>query len=198
MIILAISLPGFSQVGIGTLTPHRSSMLDVVSDTSGFLPPRMTDTQMLAIGQAVSGLMVYNTTFNRYYYYDGVSWLPVSPSGNGWSLTGNDGVDPWNNFLGTIDTAALRFRVFNERSGIIDWSRRATSFGYRSLYNNSAYDNSAFGEEACTPIRPARRMWQLEIRPCTKTATETTIPGSVFWRCLMIPPGIIRLWENQP
>jgi hypothetical protein len=37
--------PLFAQVGIGTVTPDASSVLDVSSTTQGMLAPRMTSTQ---------------------------------------------------------------------------------------------------------------------------------------------------------
>ena len=59
----------FSQVGIGTTSPHSSSILDLTASDKGFLPPRMTNDQMKAIVNPVNGLTVYNTTLNCLAYY---------------------------------------------------------------------------------------------------------------------------------
>ena len=100
MAMLVTSIPVFSQVGIGTLTPNPASMLDVVSETAGFLPPRMTDGQMNAITyKAVAGLMVYNKTYNQYYVYNGTAWQPAFSGSNGWSLTGNCNLSPITKFF---------------------------------------------------------------------------------------------------
>jgi len=56
------------SVGIGT-TPNASAQLDVNSITKGFLPPRMTDTQIAAIVTPQEGLIVYNTTLHCLAYY---------------------------------------------------------------------------------------------------------------------------------
>lgn len=58
----------FAQVGIGTLTPDTSSILDVTSTKQGMLLPRMTATERNGIA-ATAGLLVYNSdnlTFNTY------------------------------------------------------------------------------------------------------------------------------------
>jgi len=68
----------FSQIGIGTVTPHQSAILDITSTTKGFLPPRMLDTEMYGISSPTNGLMVYcknccgNGTLN---FYNGSEWV---------------------------------------------------------------------------------------------------------------------------
>lgn len=51
-----------------------SALLDIRSTTRGFLPPRMTNAQMLAISTPATGLMVYDTTNNKLCCYDGTTW----------------------------------------------------------------------------------------------------------------------------
>jgi hypothetical protein len=69
-----------SSVNIGNpgARANASSLLDLVSVTRGFLPPRMTTTQVNAIATPAAGLIVYNTTLNVLCCYDGTSWLRVS------------------------------------------------------------------------------------------------------------------------
>lgn len=60
----------FGQVGIGTTTPHASSVLDVTSTDKGVLFPRLTTAQRDAITSPAEGLTIYNTSesciqFNR-------------------------------------------------------------------------------------------------------------------------------------
>jgi len=66
------------NTGIGTTTPDSTAKLDVVSTTKGFLPPRMTQTQRLAISSPAAGLMVYDSTNRNMYFYTGVSWVAMS------------------------------------------------------------------------------------------------------------------------
>ena len=54
-------------------TNNASALLDIQSTTQGFLPPRMTTTQVEAI-EPTAGLVVYDTTTNKLQCYDGGSW----------------------------------------------------------------------------------------------------------------------------
>jgi len=70
MLMLRSSLL-FTQVSItseGT-PPDNSAMLDVKSTDKGFLPPRMTRTQIEAILNPADGLIVYNNTDGKFYAY---------------------------------------------------------------------------------------------------------------------------------
>jgi hypothetical protein len=51
-----------------------STLLELISTTKGFLPPRMTNAQMLAIATPATSLMVYDTTNNKLCCYDGTTW----------------------------------------------------------------------------------------------------------------------------
>ena len=76
-IILVLQLiKCYAQVGINTdgTVPNSSAMLDVKSTVKGFLPPRMTAAQILAIPTPAAGLMVYNTTAQTLYSYNGTAW----------------------------------------------------------------------------------------------------------------------------
>jgi hypothetical protein len=75
LVLLALSLRGFSQIGIGTITPNPSAALDVTSTTSGFLPPRMTQAQRNAITSPAAGLTVYDTTTNSNWFFNGTIWV---------------------------------------------------------------------------------------------------------------------------
>ena len=65
-----------SGVGVNTgASNNASARLQVDSTTQGFLPPRMTTTEKLAIGTPAAGLMVYDTTLNQMSYYNGTLWI---------------------------------------------------------------------------------------------------------------------------
>jgi hypothetical protein len=67
------------RLGIGTYEPDASAALDISSTTKGFLPPRMTEEQMLAL-TPVEGLIVYNTTVKLPLYYNGTVWARIDGS----------------------------------------------------------------------------------------------------------------------
>jgi len=61
-------------VGINTATPDASAMLDISSTTQGFLPPRMTTAQIVAIENPDAGLMVYNTDMHCLMFYNNTAF----------------------------------------------------------------------------------------------------------------------------
>lgn len=62
--------------GMGTATPAVSSILDLSSTTKGFLSPRMTSAQRVAIAAPATGLWVYQTDATAgFYYFDGTVWV---------------------------------------------------------------------------------------------------------------------------
>ncbi|TDO73205.1 hypothetical protein EV143_106147 [Flavobacterium chryseum] len=75
-----LSFLGNAQIGIGTVTPNTSSVLDITSTTQGLLPPRMTTTQRNAIATPADGLMVYDTTLKSFYHYVSTTstWTPIN------------------------------------------------------------------------------------------------------------------------
>lgn len=73
---------------VGTYVPDASAALEISSSTQGFLPPRMTETNMNNISSPAEGLVVYNTTSKQLQVYDGTSWIAA---GNGSGSGGNSG-----------------------------------------------------------------------------------------------------------
>ncbi len=59
-------------------TINANAILDVQSTTKAFLPPRMTNAQMLAISSPAAGMTVYNTDFQSLASYNGTVWTYLS------------------------------------------------------------------------------------------------------------------------
>lgn len=90
--LLAFSCTAFAQIGVGTITPDASSVLDVTSTSKGFLAPRMTSAQRTAIASPATGLMVFQTDGTvGFYYYNGTTWVAYGATTvtTGSSLNGN-------------------------------------------------------------------------------------------------------------
>jgi len=62
-------------VGVGTLTPNQSAVLDLTSTTKGVLIPRMTTAQRDAIVTPATGLQILNTDDYCLDIYDGTGWI---------------------------------------------------------------------------------------------------------------------------
>ena len=65
---------------INSSTPNASAILQADSTTQGFLPPRMTTTQINAIASPAVGLMAYNTTLDCPVFYSAGGWRKISHS----------------------------------------------------------------------------------------------------------------------
>jgi len=85
IVLFAIALScdiSLSQIAISTsnTAPDASAVLDVSSTTKGFLMPRMTQAQLLAISLPADGLQVYCTTDSKVYIFIGGlgQWKEVS------------------------------------------------------------------------------------------------------------------------
>ena len=74
-----ITIIGNAQIGIGTVTPDASSVLDITSTTKGMLAPRMTTAQRNAITSPAESLMVFDTTEKSFYFYNAAttSWTKL-------------------------------------------------------------------------------------------------------------------------
>ncbi|SHF85347.1 hypothetical protein SAMN05444396_10274 [Flavobacterium segetis] len=85
VLFLMITSSIYSQVGIGTVTPNASSVLDVTSTTQGMLTPRMTSVQRTAIVSPADGLMVYDTDLKSFFHYNttAVNWTRISSDFSG-------------------------------------------------------------------------------------------------------------------
>ncbi len=70
-----------AQVGINQTgnPPHPAAMLDVESNSKGFLPPRLNTGQRDSIQNPAFGLMVFNTDVNCMQYYRPSGWYSMCP-----------------------------------------------------------------------------------------------------------------------
>jgi hypothetical protein len=59
IISLFVTAVVFYQVGIGTTSPESCAALDVKSTTKGWLPPRMTYIQKVAIVAPIASLVIW-------------------------------------------------------------------------------------------------------------------------------------------
>ena len=62
-----------AQVGIGTLAPNSSSILELLSNDKGMLIPRMTTEQRNLILNPAVGLLIYNTSTSSFDFFD-INW----------------------------------------------------------------------------------------------------------------------------
>ena len=75
-----------NNVGIGTNSPNPKALLDLSATDKGFMVPRLTTTQRLAIapaGAVDQALLVYDTDVQLFYFWNAAAWIPFPlPGGN--------------------------------------------------------------------------------------------------------------------
>ena len=59
-----------NNVGIGTLTPSTDAILELFSNDKGFLAPRVTSVERATIPANSSGLLVFDTDENKFFYWN--------------------------------------------------------------------------------------------------------------------------------
>jgi len=178
------------SVGInGTGAPAvASSILDVSSTTRGVLVPRMTKTEKNAIASPANALLVYQTGPDSigFHYYDlpNTQWVYINASGyatdtTAWKITGNSNVNSAH-FLGTLNDTALRFRIRNTASGIIDSISANTALGYLSMPSfTTGIRNAALGYTALSNLTTGNDNTSMGWRSAflTDTASRVTALG---------------------
>ena len=76
IILISLNVLGQSNVGIGTAAPDPTSILDLTSNSQGFLAPRLTTAQRTGITNPAPGLLVFDTNVGCYFYYNG-AWISL-------------------------------------------------------------------------------------------------------------------------
>lgn len=153
-VLILVIFWGFAagaQVGIATVTPDPSSILDITAADKGLLVPRVAlnsvnNAMINGTDTNAEGLLIYNTNASvtggsgsGFYYWDGSStWIKLTTGsggagGSGWLLTGNTANSA--DFLGTLNNQPLTIRVNNQPK------TRITSRGQIETLNtnNSVY-----------------------------------------------------------
>jgi hypothetical protein len=76
----SVASGGSANIGMGSfgMTIALTAILDIQSTTKGFLQPRMTNTQAVAITTPATGLQAYDTTNNKNLLYNGTAWQNIA------------------------------------------------------------------------------------------------------------------------
>jgi hypothetical protein len=78
--IQAAGFVGTAYGNFGSLSYDPSVVLGAQSTSAGFLPPRMTQAQILAIATPATGLMAYNLDIGQVCVFDGAIWHKLNQS----------------------------------------------------------------------------------------------------------------------
>jgi hypothetical protein len=122
---LIFSMPIFAQgvaVNTSQLPAHESAMLDVSSNKSGILIPRLTNLERDAIQAPATALLIFNADSRQFQVNTGtsatpvwqtiVSVLPAQTASAFWQTGGNKNLVD-SSFLGNSDNRPLSFKTNN-------------------------------------------------------------------------------------
>ena len=155
------ALASVGNVGIGTTTPNINAALEISSSNKGLLIPRTSTASRTAIVNPPKGLMVYDSSFAAFYYYDGGRWRQINDK-NGDSLLvidTNPGSFPVNMGPGSPFTGNISGILYDDGGPTgnygtnvlytynINWDSRAIGMNViiDEMNMESPYDNIYFG-----------------------------------------------------
>lgn len=83
--LILIASTSFAQVAINNdgAKPDASAMLEVTSIDKGVLIPRMNSKQRMGIPVPATGLMVFDTDYNAFWFFNGDEWMELGRSQGG-------------------------------------------------------------------------------------------------------------------
>lgn len=85
-----LSNRAWSQVAIGTSgsspTPNSKAVLLLEGNNQGLILPIVSNLTSIGAASSEKGMVVFNSTDNKVYYFDGASWAPVGSGGTGSNL----------------------------------------------------------------------------------------------------------------
>lgn len=113
--VLSIVNSNAQGVGISpaSITPDPSSILELRTTAQGFLAPRMTAAQRLAIGTPATGLLVYDTDSSLMMFYNGTQWraMMVTPAS---TVTGGNGGPAFKAVAGNVTNGLPAYNTFHK------------------------------------------------------------------------------------
>lgn len=151
-LLLIINETGIAQnVGINDdgSTPDNSAMLDVKSTSKGFLAPRLTTLQRTSISSPASGLMVYDTDLQLYYYYNGATWQTVGQVGGSskWS-DGTNSIYSNNNTNAVVYSSGQPYCIYGKVSvsgSGSGWGKDNVKAGIFGMSHSQSYHAGVYG-----------------------------------------------------
>jgi hypothetical protein len=139
--IISLSVTCMAQgLGIGTITPHPSAMLDITATNKGVLIPRVLQANRPA--SPATGLLIYQTDgLPGFYYFTGTEWRLVSP----WTTNGPDVLNTNTGNVGIGTSAPLaKAHISNPSTPLLPQLKltETTAGGYARLVLDNSNSTS--------------------------------------------------------
>ncbi len=141
LVIFSTPLLHAQSVAINTdgSTPNASAMVDIKSTSKGMLIPRMTSAQRTAISSPASGLLVFDSSTESFWFYTTSGWTELVSGSSQWTL---NGANLTNNNSGSVNVGTGvttgKFNV-NSASAVIADFNGGTNSSYIRFSENLLY-----------------------------------------------------------
>lgn len=120
ILVLFISWSSYAQIDAGLL-------LQLIN---------ATNTEMNAISSPPTGALIYNTTDQNVYQYNGSSWSLVGGLATSWGTTGNAGTNSATDFIGTTDGQDFILRSNNSERIRLVQDRNQVLINQAAVFNS--------------------------------------------------------------
>ncbi len=157
--LVYLPLHAQNSVGIGTVTPNPKAVLELQGNSQGFLMPRLSTAQRIAINPLPGddGLLMYDNTLRAFWYWNGNAWQPLG--GGGSTAKG-----VWQSGTGAPDNSTGQEGDFYFNTTTKELFRKNTSGIYNSLVvlgdqfwqsggPTNTYTNRKVGIGVSNPVR---------------------------------------------
>ena len=147
---MALNQAGSVGIGATASNPHASALLDLSATDRGMLVPRMTTAQRNAIATPATGLLVYDTNTNAFWFYNGTSWTTIG--GGVSTLIADADNDTKIQVEESPDEDIIRFDLGGTENMVL----RKNAGGSPRLELPNAFNNTFIGLNAgsATPMAP--------------------------------------------
>jgi hypothetical protein len=185
LLMLFFSLPTFSQgvaIGNAAATPDASAVLDLQSNAKGILIPRMNSTQRAGIASPSTGLLVFDSNTESFWFRSAAGWVELTDTLNAvWKKNGTSAVIPGTGRVG-LGTRSPQFDLHIRRNN--------ASIGFTDeLYDQ--FSGSITADSTDLVINAYRR----------STLGSGTAGNIIFQRNSSLPPltaGNVGIGTNIP
>jgi len=182
-IFVLLPFLSFSQVEVNSTVENAKAEFKVVStgNNKGILIPRMTNTQMLAIASPVEGLLVYNSSNNTFYFYNGSAWVRI---GNVCSIIQDNDGDTKVSVEYVADDNHIRFIAHG-----VEMLTVSTSGTYQNVGNLIIPDGTVnIGTAYSLPTTDGTNKYVL----------QTNAAGVLSWTNPKTFPGLVAGIQSMP
>ena len=155
-----------------------------------------TTAEMNAISGPYTGSLLYNTTENRIFQYNGSAWVAAGTNASGWGLQGNSGTSAASDFIGTSDTQDFVLKANGTEKIRLVQDRNQVLINQASVFNShplvikaNGGDVLAFEDSSGTP------KWHWNLLSNGLNFVESTVAD---YRLFLKAGGDVGINTNAP